>query len=26
MNAEQARLIVNGNMPIADYFLKHVVL
>ena len=26
MNAEQARLIVNGNQPIAEYFLKHVIL
>jgi hypothetical protein len=26
MNAEQARLIVNGNTPVADYFLKHVIL
>jgi len=26
MNAEQARLIVNGNMPVAEYFLKHVIL
>jgi hypothetical protein len=26
MNAEQARLIVNGNLPVADYFLKYVIL
>jgi hypothetical protein len=26
MNAEQARLLVNGNIPVAEYFLKHVIL
>lgn len=26
MNAEQARLIVNGNVTVADYFLKNVAL
>lgn len=26
MNAEQARLIVNGNITVADYFLKNVIL
>ena len=26
MSPEQARLVVNGNLPIADYFLKNVIL
>ncbi|MDQ2871078.1 MAG: hypothetical protein M3S32_10065 [Acidobacteriota bacterium] len=26
MNADQARLIVNGNITVADYFLKNVIL
>lgn len=26
MNSEQARLLVNGNIPVADYFLKNVIL
>lgn len=26
MNAEQARLLVNGNIPVAEFFLKHVIL
>ncbi len=26
MNSEQARLLVNGNIPVADFFLKNVIL
>ncbi len=26
MTSEQARLLVNGNITVADYFIKHVIL